>query len=199
MRVLLFGILILLWSSCASYDQLLSIAPNEAKTVNTPNYELSEVRVKNKSSKEIEVKVVNKASGEFVRGFGLANRASAVVLVENESELQLTNTSDAALKVGLSFTEKKVVAKNNDNRKSVSFILKNKSAESIPLLIPGVMNPNLSPFSESGVDLEIGQELFFRAGGKKHILLVVDKTISEGEKIDVAALLKSRKEELGIK
>lgn len=64
---------------------------------------------------------------------------------------------------------------------------------SIPLVIPGVMNPNLSPLSSSGVSLKIGQEIFFRQKGKETLLLVVSKDIKEGEQVNVALLIKKEK------
>ncbi|MFY8214091.1 MAG: hypothetical protein ACOVKJ_06505 [Flavobacterium sp.] len=37
----------------------------------------------------------------------------------------------------------------------------NGSFSSIPLVIPGVMNPNLSPLSNSGISLDVGQKFIF--------------------------------------
>lgn len=79
--------------------------------------------------------------------------------------------------------------------RAVPFKLINKSAKSIPLIIPGVMNPNLSPFSSSGVDLKVGQKIFFKVKGKRHLLLIVDESL-EGEELDVKSLLRQRKKEL---
>ncbi len=58
------------------------------------------------------------------------------------------------------------------------------------------MNPNLSPFSNSGVDLKMGQEIFFKYKGKKRVLLVVDESINYGDVVDVSGLLKERKQEI---
>jgi len=84
----------------------------------------------------------------------------------------------------------------------VEFTLHNKSLKSIPLRIPGVMNPNLSPLSDSGVNLKLGQEIYFypkgtKIGAKKRILLVVTKDL-DGKTLDVAKLIKERKEALSI-
>ena len=76
--------------------------------------------------------------------------------------------------------------------------MSNTSAKSIPLIIPNVMNPNLSPFSDSGVGLAVVQEVFFKQNGKRRLLLKVDDTIKEGDKIDVAKLLQSRQKSLGL-
>ncbi|MFN9087652.1 MAG: hypothetical protein ACK5W7_09040 [Gemmatimonadaceae bacterium] len=63
-----------------------------------------------------------------------------------------------------------VAACVNDGR-SVKLTFRNNSDRSIPLQIPRVMNPNLSPMSNSGVTLEGGQAIFFKYRGKKTLLL----------------------------
>jgi hypothetical protein len=77
----------------------------------------------------------------------------------------------------------------------ISFTLINTTKKSIPLMIPNVMNPNLSPFSESRVTLSIGQKILFKYKGKKRLLLVVTKE-NQGLTLDVAKLLKKKKKEL---
>ena len=65
---------------------------------------------------------------------------------------------------------------------------------SIPLLIPSVMNPNLSPMSNSGVALKVGQKVYLKKGVGKVLLFTVDNGIQAGDKIDVAKLLKDLEE-----
>lgn len=88
-------------------------------------------------------------------------------------------------------------------QKSIPFTFHNSSLKSIPLIIPGVMNPNLSPMSDSGVDLNIGQKVWFREKGKKHLLLEVTEELRAEDnsrvRLDIAKLLRSRREELGLK
>lgn len=79
-----------------------------------------------------------------------------------------------------------------------TFTLRNNSARSIPLLIPSVMNPNLSPFSNSGVSLKLGQKILFKEGRKKYVLFIVSEDIENDATIEVSKLLKQRKEELGL-
>ncbi|MGD1847161.1 MAG: hypothetical protein ACFB10_17360 [Salibacteraceae bacterium] len=81
----------------------------------------------------------------------------------------------------------------------ITFTLVNKTARSIPLIIPTVMNPNLSPFSRSGVRLKVGQKIFFKEGGKRHLLLQVSADIDQDANLDVAKLLKQRRAELGLR
>jgi hypothetical protein len=94
--------------------------------------------------------------------------------------------------------EKIEAAIAQDDRTSIRFTLKNNSAQSIPLIIPNVMNPNLSPFSSSGVELVIGQKIFFKEKGKKYLLLIVDAKIATDAQINVDALLIERKKDLGL-
>jgi len=77
----------------------------------------------------------------------------------------------------------------------VSFKLNNPTAKSIPLKIPNVMNPNLSPFSTSGVDLKIGQKIYFKYKGKRRLLLEVSKE-NDGQSLNVAKLIRKRKKEI---
>jgi len=77
----------------------------------------------------------------------------------------------------------------------VEFTLRNESAKSIPLIIPGVMNPNLSPMSNSGVNLKVGQEILYKYKGKKRVLLVVSEDL-EGQTLIVNKLLKEAKKKL---
>lgn len=83
---------------------------------------------------------------------------------------------------------------------SISFTLANETQKSIPLQIPGVMNPNLSPMSTSGVSLKIGQEIYFFPKGKsifkkKELLLTVTADL-EGKTLKVNELIKKRIKEL---
>jgi hypothetical protein len=72
---------------------------------------------------------------------------------------------------------------------------KNTSMSSIPLQIPGVMNPNLSPMSNSGVTLDKGQKVYFKYKGKKTLLLEITDQ-QDGDVIIVNELIKARKIEL---
>lgn len=80
---------------------------------------------------------------------------------------------------------------------AVPFTLHNSSLKSIPLRIPGVMNPNLSPVSDSRVDLAVGQEIFFYHRKKKYILLTVTESL-KGQRLVVDELIRDRKRELGL-
>lgn len=80
---------------------------------------------------------------------------------------------------------------------AVPFVLRNNSLTSIPLSIPGVMNPNLSPVSNSSVDLAVGQKIFFFVKKKKYLLLEVTEELA-GKTLAVEELVRARKKELGL-
>ena len=72
----------------------------------------------------------------------------------------------------------------------IPLTLVNSSNTPIPLIIPGVMNPNLSPHSRSGVALELGQKIFYKKGLKKILLLQVDGALKPNTSIHIDRLLK---------
>ncbi len=80
---------------------------------------------------------------------------------------------------------------------AVPFKLLNNSLVKIPLSIPGVMNPNLSPMSSSGVDLAVGQKVYFFVKKKKFLLLEVTEDLKD-KKLDVGDLIMKRREVLGL-
>lgn len=178
----------------------LEIASGSSMELDYPDYGLYELQLKNNTGAQIEVEVQNKATGQFVRGFGLGPLGKVEVLVEKGSKIVFTNNSNRLGKLAVKMlnTDVKLKPKNRAEQR-ISFKLINPSNESVPLIIPNVMNPNLSPNSSSGVDLVIGQELLFRSGLKRYTLLTVDETIAEGQEIDVYEILQQRKKELGLK
>ena len=92
----------------------------------------------------------------------------------------------ACAKSPSALTKNSQVVKSESSK--ISFTLRNASDTSIPLLIPGVMNPNLSPNSDSGVTLKIGQEILYRKNVKSRVLLVVDESIEQGSVIEISQI-----------
>jgi hypothetical protein len=74
---------------------------------------------------------------------------------------------------------------------AANLTLENRSNRSLPLEIPGVMNPNLSPRSTSGVTLEPGQKVYFRHRGKRELLLEI-RNEKDGDVIVVNEVLARR-------
>lgn len=197
-QFLLFTSLLLLTYNSLAQSQTIEIPANETYELDYSSDESYAVTINNKSMKDLKIKVIDKNSMKQVRGFGLGKKAKEEVMVESTSKLLITNSGGKIAKVNLDIVKKNFPVQN-PGRKYVSFTLENKSAKSIPLIIPTVMNPNLSPFSKSGVDLKIGQEIIFKNKGKRYVLLTVNDNIEDGAVLDVAKLLKEKKKELGLK
>jgi hypothetical protein len=176
----------------------ISVPAGQTVDISYPNDKTSTVMLQTVGLQEVTVSVVTKDTGDFVRGFGLGKLGKEEVWVEEGNKLTLKNTGTKDIRVKYT-----VSPRQNENldlpEKYIQFTLRNSSMQSIPLIIPTVMNPNLSPNSNSGVSLKMGQEIFFKANGKRQILLVVDQTIQNGDVIDVSKILPRRKKELGIK
>lgn len=145
------------------------------------------VQLRNKAISTVNVRVMHRLSGAFVRGFGLASKGKATVTVEPQEELLLENT--AKQQATIQYALKKNKLKNDVAATSIRFQLFNSTKTAIPLLIPGVMNPNLSPNSKSTVTLKIGQIVYYKSKGRKQELFKVDERILPDAVVDVAALI----------
>ena len=197
--VVFFSIVVAAVGLAFAQRSSLEIPSKSSLELDYADYEMYQLKLRNNNSKGLEVKVVDKKTGEFVRGFGLGPLGKVEVMVENASKIVFTNTSNKTASLSVSFTEMDADRVRAANEGLISFTLVNSSDESIPLIIPNVMNPNLSPNSKSGVDLKIGQELIFRNRGKRYVLFTVDESIQDGQQVDVFQLLQERKKELGLK
>jgi hypothetical protein len=200
MKNLLLLLPVLTLFSCSSSNVLLQIPSQQAVELDYIDYDLYEASIKNDSEAELEVKVLDKRTDEFIRGFGLGQNKKARVIVGQNGKLNLRNPGQGEMTVKIDISEEPAITfgMQTPSEQIIKFTLQNKSASSISLLIPGVMNPNLSPFSKSGVDLKVGQQILFKEGGKKYVLLVVDESIEQNAIIDVAKLMKDRRKELGL-
>lgn len=59
-----------------------------------------------------------------------------------------------------------------------------------------MLNPNLNPLSNSGVELAFGQEVFYFQNGdkrKKALLFVVGDQFKDGEVLEIDALIRENK------
>mgnify|MGYP003685205843 FL=1 len=179
--------------SFLSFSQSITlyIPPNSSIELDDNNYDLNGLdifglKIKNKSLYTIGVRVENKITGEFTSGFGLGPLGKEGIVISKGDVVIFSNNTQKSVKLKTTYfipqEENNFISKETE---SISFTLNNSSLKSIPLIIPNVMNPNLSPLSNSGVDLKIGQEIFFKNKGKKILLLRVSDKIKEGEIIDV--------------
>ena len=120
-----------------------------------------------------------------LRGFGLDARGEATVRV-GESERLLVDAIGGDTRIAVRYTRPR--PETPDATPSVAFNLINSGLKSIALEIPGVMNPNLSPKSRSGVRLDYGQEILF----KGRVLFTVGPDLEPGADLDVRALIRAQ-------
>lgn len=141
--------------------------------------------------KDIDVKVWS-ASGEPLRGFGLGRRGVATVYVGPGERLLVSTDEgrDGKVRVAYALAPPPQAAEG----KTIAFVLSNPSLSSIPLEIPGVMNPNLSPKSESGVALQPGQPIYWTPRkGARTLIYRVPENLMPGTMLDVSDLLEEAK------
>jgi len=182
-----------------------------------PDYGDYQYELTNKSFKPCSVKIVDRNSGEIIRGFDLDKRTTSIIDVPANGKVLVTNDSKGKVKIKgemvskLDVARKSIIASSTDAKGNkvtasasttndedyVQLNLINNSDKDISLIIPKVMNPNLLPNSKSGVCLKVGQKVYFKAYGKKYELFEVNSNINEGEDLNIAALVKRKKYELG--
>ncbi len=187
-------IVILLVGFQLSAKEKIEIPANKAVELTYEEFAIFDVKIVNSSGKQVDVSVLNPNTRKQVSGFGLGPLGRAVLYVADGNILKLKNTSSKDISVTLHFVDRepKVVS---SSKETVNFTLHNSSLKSIPLVIPNVMNPNLSPVSNSGVSLEMGQKIYYRKGLSKILILTVDENIKSGDKIDVAKLVANIKKD----
>ena len=79
-----------------------------------------------------------------------------------------------------------------DTARYVKLTLYNPMSTSIPLVIPGVMYPNLSPMSRSGVTLAVGQPIYYVRNGRRELIYRVPADLAPGSEVDFGALVGAR-------
>jgi len=169
---------------------VLLLSPKQVVQLDYPNYKGFVVKIWNKSKFDLGVSARLDKNDSLQKGFGLSKGANATLAIEEEMYLQLENRFLAPIKVEyILFKGKPGKKKPGPPTPQRGFYLVNTTAQSIPLKIPGIMNPNLSPFSKSGVDLPIGQKILLNVKGKDLLLLTVTDTIPKGARINVADLI----------
>ena len=189
MKKILFGLLVMIFARTSAQQAQIELIGGQSIQLDFVDYKLYGLRFKNHSSAEIEVSIVSKISGKQVRGFGLAPKATVEeVIIQSDSYALFTNLSDQTVSFSAEAKPKQAspIAKSD----GVNFTLRNNTSKSIPLIIPTVMNPNLSPKSNSGVYLKYGQKVYLRKGISRKLILTVDETIREGTVIDVDSIIK---------
>lgn len=218
------ALLFVVFASCSAQKMNISIKGNDQFRADDVKFENYNATLRSKVGSNVDVAVVSVKTGEQVSGFGLGRKAT--IFVGEGNILVLKNNSDRQTKISAEIVEvvkesqeplppappappspaapsPSVNAESPTTptppkmeTKYINFTLENKSLKSIPLIIPTVMNPNLSPISKSGVRLRVGQEILFKFKGKKRVLLIVSEEIKDGDIIEVSEILKQRKLEI---
>lgn len=168
----------------------LVIPPKQIVQIDYPYFKGFTVKLWNKSKFDVGVSARLHATDSIQKGFGLAKGANATLSVPSDMYLQLENRFLAPQKVEyIVYKTPKGKKKPGELTPQRGFYLVNTTNQSLPLRIPGIMNPNLSPQSKSGVDLPLGQQIFLKMQGKDLLIFTVTDTIPKGAKINVADLI----------
>ncbi len=92
--ILIFGL-----SSCSTNFATIGIPPQEEFVLGEREDDNFKVQLKNLSNETIQVKAVNKKSGERTQGFGLAAKGETSLYISSEEKVILANTNDKEVSV----------------------------------------------------------------------------------------------------
>ena len=194
MKILVLLALILISPLTAGPQERLTLAAGQEVRLRFSPDQVTEVALQTSAQAGVVVRVERVTDRSFIRGFGMSKSSKEKVLVEEDAILVLTNESNSSVELHYQTSESYIApAKDSDG---VSLTFHNGSLASIPLIIPGVMNPNLRPMSDSGVTLGYGQKVFFKEKGKQYLLFEIDETFKDGDKLEIQDLIKVRKKQL---
>lgn len=189
-------LLIILFTPLLIYSQRIEtskilIPPKQIILISYPLLTNYNLKIWNKSKFDLTISTHEQKTDSIIKKFIMEKGSSALLSISNEMYIQFKNKYLANLKVEYSFQNGPSVKKNKIKPLTLqrAFYLENNTAQRIPLIIPGVMNPNLSPFSRSGVDLKNGQKIFLDFNGKNILILNVTDSIKHGDRIDVGNLI----------
>ena len=189
-------LLIILFAPLLIYSQRIEtskilIPPKQIIQINYPLLRNYNLKIWNKSKLDLTISTHKKETDSIIKKFVLVKDSSALLSISNEMYIQFENKYLANIKVEYSFQNGTSIKKNKIKSLTPqrAFYLENNTAQRIPLRIPGIMNPNLSPFSRSGVDLKNGQKIYLDFNGKRILILEVTDSIKHGDRIDIATLI----------
>ena len=169
----------------------ISIPPKQIVRIDYPLSKTFKTKIFNKSKFFLGISLLNRENDSLYKSLRIEKGGSRTLIVSDNHYLQFENRYLGSLKVV--YTIEKGSQQFNKSAKNLTpqraFYLENNTAQKIPLHIPGVMDPNLNPFSRSGVDLKNGQEIYLKINNKKLLILTVTDTIPHGARIDVASLV----------
>ena len=169
----------------------LIIPPKQVVQIDYPLYQGFNLKIWNQSKYVVGVSARDKQTDTVQKSFGLDKGSTTLFEVNKGMYLQFENRFLVPIKVAYTLRKGSTGAINNARPLTTqrAFYLENNTAQSLPLEIPGVMNPNLTPFSRSGVDLVNGQKIYANVNGKKILILTVNDSIPQGARIDLASLI----------
>jgi len=169
----------------------LIIPPKQIVKIDYPLYKGYNVKIWNKSKFDIDVSAHDRNTDSLSKAFGLKKNSSVQLYINKGMYIQFKNRFLTSLKVEYSLQKKSSINKKATKTLTTqrAFYLENNTAQILSLLIPGVISPNLNPFSRSGVNLPNGQKIYLKMKNKKLLILSVTDSISHGARIDLATLI----------
>ena len=167
------------------------IPPKQIVQIYYPLFRDYNLKIWNKSKFDLITTTHNYKTDSILKKIKIEKGSSALLSISNDVYIQFGNKYLTNLKVEYAFQNGPSIEKSKTKLLTPqrAFYLENNTAQRIPLRIPGIMNPNLSPFSRSGVNLKNGQKIYLDINGKNILILNVTDSIKHGDRIDITTLI----------
>ncbi len=186
----IFALMIWLISaqSC-KVKNVLIIPPKKHVSIQLEETLPANVILKNRGVGELTVSVNYANNQKEISSFDLDGHASTEILVKKNCTIQFKNGNDFKKVVHFGHEDVNKLKEQQVDVREINLQLVNRSSKSIPLIIPGVMSPSLSPNSTSNVKLKIGQEIIYKKNMNKSIIYTVSEKNNDGDKIYINELV----------
>jgi hypothetical protein len=113
MKNVIFTFAMSLVLACSAQKNTLQIPANKTVQLDYPIMPFGWLRSTIKAWPSIRVVVVNKANNDTIRGFGLANKGKADVMVERNAYLCLINSNGKPVEISVGVSEQDPVSWKN--------------------------------------------------------------------------------------
>ncbi len=166
------------------------IPPKQVVVINYPLLKGYTIKLWNESNFDVEVSARNQETDSIYKSISVAKNKQTRFNIDHDQYLQLENRFFASLKIEyIIFKGPPGKGNKTTSARTAGFYLVNTTRQTLPIHIPGIMSPRLSPFTNTGVELPLGQKIFLKTPQENLLILTVTDTIQKGARIDVADLI----------
>lgn len=188
---LLIGSMVVAQKKKSLQRSTIIVPPKQIVVLNYPLLKGYNIKIWNESNLDLGISARNQKTDSIHKSTLVAKKKQITFSVDHNQYLQLENRFFASLKIEYTISKgppgggkEKVPGTLN-----TGFYLVNNTKQILSIDIPGIISPKLTPYSKTGVDLPLGQQIFLKTPRQNLLIFTVTDTIRKGAHIDVADLI----------